>query len=153
MGECLSIQGKTVSIQRKTVSIQRKTRHSIYTVIKNIKGKGKIVQVDEVQSETDQQHYARKILYLYASGMDDEFKKKVLDESRERQALAHPCIQQIKEVYNDKNEYGDDYHYVVSRLATSGTLEEAIAQRRKENKPMTEQELMNQFSMILLAME
>ena len=84
--------------------------------------------------------------------MDDEFRKKVLDESRERQALAHPCIQQIKEVYNDKfGRY--DYHYVVSRLATSGTLEEAIAQRRKENKPMTEQELMNQFSMILLAME
>ena len=93
--------------------------------------------------------------------MDDEFKKKVLIESRERQALAHPCILPIKEVYNEKQEikrfYGNikwnEYHYVVSPLAMGGTLEEMIDRRRKEDRPMNEQELLGLFARILLAME
>ncbi|HIB77752.1 MAG TPA: hypothetical protein EYO58_09105 [Flavobacteriales bacterium] len=69
-------------------------------------------------------------------------------ESRERQALAHLFIQPIKEVYNEGN-----WHYVVSSLATGGTLEEWISERRKEDRPMNEQQLMSLFAMILLGME
>ena len=59
--------------------------------------------------------------------MDEEDKKKVLAASKERQRLAHPFIQPIKEVYNDKDEDDDDCHYVVSSLASGGSLEELIA--------------------------
>ena len=88
--------------------------------------------------------------------MDNDFKKNVLAESRERQVLAHPCILPIKEVYNDKVEIqGADYdcNYMVSPLATGGTLEEMIARRRNEGKPMNEQELMGLFAVLVLAME
>ena len=42
---------------------------------------------------------------------------------------------------------------MVSPLARDGTLEESIDLRRNEDKPMSEQELMNLFSMLLLSME
>ena len=85
--------------------------------------------------------------------MDEEFKNKVLAESRDRQKLEHPFIQQIIECYNEKDDDGDDCHYVVIPMASGGTLEKAIEQRRNEDRPMQEQELLKLFAMLALAME
>ena len=115
---------------------------------------GVSADVFEVESESDKQHYGQKRLVLFDDGMVDAFKKQVLFESRERQSLQHPFILPLKESYNDKHEVtGSDYHFVVMELASGGTLEESIAKRRKEERAMTEQELMGLFASIILGME
>ena len=80
-------------------------------------------------------------------------KQKVLAESLKRQTLVHPFILPIKESFNAKDEYGQDYHYVVSELAMGGTLEELLEKRKNEGKPMSESELMSLFGMLVLAIE
>lgn len=76
--------------------------HGNYKPIKKI-WDGVAAYIFEVRSETEKQHYAQKMLSLKEDGMDDDFARKVLFESRERQSLQHPFILRLKESYNDKN--------------------------------------------------
>ena len=88
--------------------------------------------------------------------MDEAVRKKVLAESQKIQTLAHPFILPIREFYNDKGKYDGknyDFHNIVNELATAGTLEEFIMERKEEGKSMSESELMRLFAMLVIALE
>ena len=92
-------------------------------------------------------------MVLTYDGMDDMFRQKVVDESRERQALAHPCLNNIVECYNRKDDFGTEWHYIVSELAPGETLQAAIEERRKKHQPMHEPQLMRRLSSLALALD
>ena len=68
--------------------------------------------------------------------------------------LEHPFINKITEYYDELIlEYMCICHLVVSPMARGGTLEETIAQRRNEDRPMQDKELLKLFAMVSLGME
>jgi hypothetical protein len=64
--------------------------------------------------------------------------------------LVHPYIVPINQHY-----IGDDgYHIVVSKWAGDGlTLEQMLVDRRKDRNPLSEREVMQYFTMVVIALE
>ena len=86
--------------------METKPRHHTYKHIKWLKGISKSsTAVEEVQSETDNRHYARKNFYI--GGMSEAERSKVLAESEERMSLQHPFINPVTHCYNHEDEYGN----------------------------------------------
>ena len=75
------------------------------------------------------------------------------DYSKKVQRLAHPFIQPVNETYTDKDEYGDDIHFVVSELGSAGSLEERLEELRSEDRLLDELEIMRILAMVALALE
>ena len=82
-------------------------------------------------------------------GMDREQRQKLRQESAILMAMNHPNIVQFERAYKDKK----DNWNIVMEFMDGGTLEEAIDSRKKRSIYFSEDEILDYFTQICLAVK
>ena len=83
------------------------------------------------------------------SVLTEEHKREVRNESRILQALNHPNIIQFVRAYKDTHANWN----IVMEYAPDGTLDDLIEQRKARNQPFDEQEIIDLFTQVCLALK
>lgn len=81
--------------------------------------------------------------------LDEEEKEQTLKEAKILEVLNHPCIVQFKEVYKTKK----GVLCIVMGYADGGDLGAAIKEKKKSGGKFTEEEILDWFTQIALAIK
>lgn len=110
-------------------------------------GKGAFGTALLVQSKITHKLWVIKQVDLQQMSYEERVKAR--DEARILQVLNHPNIISFKDVYKDKHQNLN----VVMEYADGGDLKEQISKRKQANSPFTEDEVLNFFTQICLALK
>lgn len=100
-----------------------------------------------VRSRITGKEFVIKMIAL--RGLSQEERREVRQESLILMALNHPNITKFERCYKDKNQNWN----IVMEYADNGTLEGVIDARIRSGNPLTEDEILNYFTQLCLAIK